>query len=52
MIKAQIGYKRRPGKYGGTPAVVAQKWLHRPLGRDPTLSLTRENPLRENAKKV
>lgn len=26
-IKAQIGYKRRPGRYGGKPAVVAENQL-------------------------
>jgi putative transposase len=28
-IAAQIGYKRRPGKYSGTPAVVAANTLDR-----------------------
>jgi putative transposase len=28
-IVAQIGYKRRPGRYGGKPAVVADKALDR-----------------------
>ena len=28
-IKAQIGYKRRPGRYGGKPAVVAENMLAR-----------------------
>ena len=28
-IKAQIGYKRRPGKYGGKPAMVAANHLDR-----------------------
>ncbi len=28
-IAAQIGYKRRPGKYGGTPAVVATNTFDR-----------------------
>ncbi len=28
-IKAQIGYKRRPGKYGGKPAIVANNRLDR-----------------------
>ena len=37
VIAAQIGYKRRPGRYGGKPAVVADNTLDRqfevPLGR-------------------
>jgi len=28
-IKAQIGYKRRPGRYGGKPAIVAENTLAR-----------------------
>ena len=28
-IAAQIGYKRRPGRYGGKPAVVADNTLDR-----------------------
>jgi putative transposase len=28
-IKAQIGYKRRPGKYGGKPSVVVDNTLNR-----------------------
>ena len=28
-IKAQVGYKRRPGRYGGKPAVVAENTLAR-----------------------
>jgi putative transposase len=28
-IKAQIGYKRRPGKYGGKPSVVVSNTLDR-----------------------
>ncbi|MFT4716766.1 MAG: putative transposase [Paracoccaceae bacterium] len=28
-IKAQIGYKRRPGKYGGKPSVVVDNTLDR-----------------------
>jgi putative transposase len=28
-IAAQIGYKRRPGRYGGKPAVVADNTLNR-----------------------
>jgi hypothetical protein len=28
-IKAQIGYKRRPGKYGGRPSIVADNTLDR-----------------------
>lgn len=28
-IKAQIGYKRRPGKYGGKPTIVADNQLDR-----------------------
>jgi len=28
-IAAQIGYKRRPGRYGGKPAIVAQNKLNR-----------------------
>ena len=28
-IAAQIGYKRRPGRYGGKPAVVAANTLDR-----------------------
>ena len=28
-IAAQIGYKRRPGRYGGKPAVVADNMLNR-----------------------
>jgi putative transposase len=28
-IKAQIGYKRRPGKYGGRPSVVVDNTLDR-----------------------
>ncbi len=26
-IKAQIGYKRRPGKYGGKPSIVVDNTL-------------------------
>lgn len=33
-IKAQIGYKRRPGKYGGKPAIVADNHLARQFERD------------------
>lgn len=28
-IRAQIGYKRRPGKYGGKPSVVVDNTLNR-----------------------
>jgi hypothetical protein len=28
-IAAQIGYKRRPGRYGGKPAIVADNTLDR-----------------------
>jgi putative transposase len=28
-IKAKIGYKRRPGKYGGKPSVVVDNTLNR-----------------------
>jgi len=28
-IKAQIGYKRRPGRYGGKPAIIAENTLAR-----------------------
>ena len=28
-IKAQIGYKKKPGPYGGSPAVVADNTLNR-----------------------
>lgn len=31
-IKAQIGYKRRPGKYGGKPAIIAGNQLDRQFG--------------------
>jgi len=30
-IKAQIGYRRRPGNYGGTPSLVADNTLDRQL---------------------
>jgi putative transposase len=30
-VAAQIGYKRRPGQYGGTPAVVADNTLDRQI---------------------
>lgn len=33
-IKAQIGYKRRPGKYGGTPLVVVGNTLNRQFDVD------------------
>ena len=33
-IKAQIGYKRRPSKYGGSPSVVAQNTLDRQFDVD------------------
>jgi transposase-like protein len=33
-IAAQIGYKRRPGRYGGTPAVVADNTLDRQIEVD------------------
>ena len=26
-IAAQVGYRRRPGRYGGKPAIVAENWL-------------------------
>jgi putative transposase len=29
LIKTQIGYKRRPGRYGGKPAVVAKNTVAR-----------------------
>ena len=28
-IKAEIGYKRRPGKYGGRPSVIVDNTLDR-----------------------
>ena len=28
-IRAQIGYKKKPGSYGGSPAVVADNTLNR-----------------------
>ena len=33
-IKAQIGYKRRPGKYGGKPSVVVDNTLNRQFDVD------------------
>jgi len=33
-IRAQIGYKRRPGKYGGKPSVVVDNTLNRQFGVD------------------
>ena len=33
-IKAQIGYKRRPGKYGGKPSVVVDNSLNRQFDVD------------------
>ena len=33
-IKAQIGYKRRPGKYGGKPSVVVNNTLNRQFNVD------------------
>jgi putative transposase len=33
-IAAQVGYKRRPGRYGGKPAVVATNTLDRQFGVD------------------
>jgi len=33
-IKAQIGYKRRPGKYGGNPSVVVDITLNRQFNVD------------------
>ncbi len=33
-IKAQIGYKRRPGKYGGKPSVVVENTLNRQFDVD------------------
>ena len=30
-IKAQIGYKKKPGSYGGKPAMVATNQLKQPL---------------------
>jgi putative transposase len=33
-IAAQIGYKRRPGRYGGKPAVVADNTLDRQFDVD------------------
>ena len=41
-IAEQIGYKRRPGRYGGKPAVVADNTLDRQFEVDlpPAKSLT------------
>ena len=33
-IRAQIGYKKRPGSYGGSPAVVADNTLNREFDVD------------------
>jgi len=33
-IKAQIGYKRRPGKYGGKPSVIVNNTLDRQFNVD------------------
>lgn len=33
-IKAQIGYKRRPGKYGGKPSIVVDNTLNRQFDVD------------------
>lgn len=33
-IRAQIGYKKKPGSYGGNPAVVADKTLNREFDAD------------------
>ena len=33
-IKAQIGYKRRPGKYGGKPSIVVDNTLDRQFDVD------------------
>ena len=33
-IRAQIGYKKKPGSYGGSPAVVADKTLNREFDVD------------------
>ncbi len=34
-IAAQIGYRRRPGRYGGKPAVVAENRLEQQFEVDP-----------------
>lgn len=45
-IRAQIGYKKRPGSYSGSPAVVADSTLNREFDVDaPTSSGLRTSPI-------